>query len=175
MKEKCIYTTLQPNWLQAAAEASEKNPEVTMTFQSSKSWVTAQRLVKEQQSVIVFIRQSDDETPFRVSHCAELVAVRLKKEFEDSQSQRNWAEQQLWLQREWIENAWQRGEGENRRYDSWEKQFEEWEMGDNTQTWFTLRNVKPVTAFSITELLKAKDGMPLDGNYQRSYAICLTP
>jgi hypothetical protein len=165
--EPSVYTVLQPRWIEACMAADGYG-----TFQSTKLWVGAGKLVKNYEDVPLFIRQSDQETgPLMCTHQAQLIDVRLAREFESKSDQSDWLNKHLTVQQHWIEAEWAAGRGDRNRYRSWEEQFNEWELSGNAQSFFTVKGLVSITQFPITDLLKASDGKPVSPGYKYGYLL----
>ncbi|WP_139322681.1 hypothetical protein [Deinococcus marmoris] len=148
---ECVYTTLQPIWLEACIHAGGSG-----TFQSVRPWVSAKKLVKQQGRLAVFIRESgDDELPLMCHYTADIVDIHLASDFNSDTERKAWLSTHLSVQRDWIERAWREGRGETKKYSDSDAQFQGWELDFKAQTWFTIENLKKIETFPIGRRLES--------------------
>ncbi|WP_425145660.1 hypothetical protein [Deinococcus sp.] len=167
-----MYTTLQNPWIDTFASKSSQNPQTEATFQSNKKWVKAEKLLETQGRLVALVRQSDLTNPPLMCHYRAIIKeIRFSSSFRNVSDKEVWIRASLTLQKEWIEEHY-----DSKKYDSWEEQFKDWELGDRAQTYFTLTDLSKLEpSFAITDLKKASNGQPLAPNFERGYSICSLP
>jgi hypothetical protein len=162
----CVYTTNHPLWLHHMRDHC--TPSDLVCFRSNQRWAAARHHLRTNDSLPLLIRETKDDTEsFLCTFLAELVELWFPKQFGNDAERRAWLDEKLWLQRD----GW-KAKGQN-----WQEQFQarEIERFMKAETYYIIRDLRPIEPLPLSKLVKVSNGEALAQNYIRGYAICYFP
>ncbi len=142
-KFEAIFARNHKKHLEKACELSSKYPLKFMSFRSSKPWISAEKLLRNQSSMTVFF--SEVGGMGLITYQATLHNVILHPEKRKAETQK-WSRFAITTKEDLLSDA---------------------------KTIYVISHCKAVQPFPMTNLIKVSDGKPLSKNFKYSYALVL--